>query len=121
MAETQTISKGDVATVAAVIGEKPKTKRTRKPIEIPDPSKFEGPGKAQIVAVLESSKAFVDTVKAANAVQQKTLISVQRGVNQAIIQYFGSLRKDPKEAKRAKLEAQIAKATAALQELMSAS
>lgn len=116
MAETQTVTKDDVAKVA--VGKAKKTRKPRKPIEIPDPKNFEGPGKTQIVVVLEASKAFVDAIKAANSVQPRALNGVKRGVNQAVGKYLRSLRTDPLEKKKAKLEAQIAKAKAALEELL---
>lgn len=124
MAETQTVTKDDVAQVPAevVAGDgkekKKRNRKPRKPIEVPDPSKFEGPAKEQIITVLEVSKAFVDAIKAANSVQPRALNGVKRGVNQAITKHLRSLRTDPVEKKKKKLEAQIAKATAALNELL---
>lgn len=98
--------------------EAPKKKRTRKPIEIPDPETMEGPGKPQFEAVLAASKAFVESIKSANSVAPKDLNNVKRGVAMAVTQHLRALKRDPVEKRKAKLEAQIAKAQAALEALL---
>jgi len=93
-------------------------KRISKPIAIPDPAKFDGPAKEQLVSILEASKAFVDAVKSANEVIPQALTSIRRGVNQALVIYVRNVRKDPVEKRRAKLEAQILRAQEKLEELL---
>ena len=130
MAETEkvTITKDDVATISADKVETPEEKKARrkaarkariaKPIAIPDPSKFDGPAKDQLVAILEASKVFVDSMKAAKEVIPQALTSIRRGVNQALVIYTRNLRQDPVEVRKAKLEKQILRAQEKLQELL---
>lgn len=115
----ETITPSDVQKVDAekLAGKGEKKKRARKPIVIPDLDKFEEPSKSQFATVLEASKAYVECVKAANAVAPSFLNNVKRGVSNAISQHLRSLKGDPIARKRQKLEASMMKIKKQLEEL----